>query len=108
MQPLKSQVEFAANCCARAWAWRIESVAWCSAWACNRENTEGEYSGLEHEVVTDVVESLKLITREKSRRTAEYAFGYAFLNHRKKVTAVHKVSPHISHTASKPPSAAGC
>ena len=41
--------------------------------------------------MTDVVESLKLITREKSRRTAEYAFGYAFLNHRKKVTAVHKV-----------------
>ena len=47
-------------------------------------------------MVTDVVESLKLITREKSRRTAEYAFGYAFLNHRKKVTAVHKVRCHIS------------
>ena len=41
-------------------------------------------------MVTDVVESIKVITREKSRRTAEYAFGYAFLNHRKKVTAVHK------------------
>ena len=57
-----------------------------------RENTEGEYSGLEHEVVRDVVESIKVITRNKSRRTAEYAFGYAFLNHRKKVTAVHKVT----------------
>ncbi len=27
-----------------------------------RENTEGEYAGLEHEVVPDVVESLKIIT----------------------------------------------
>ena len=45
----------------------------------------GEYSGLEHEVVPDVVESLKVITLEKSRRTAEYAFGMAFLNNRKKV-----------------------
>ncbi len=57
-----------------------------------RENTEGEYSGLEHEVVPDVVESLKIISREKARRTAEYAFGFAFLNHRSKVTAVHKAN----------------
>lgn len=57
-----------------------------------RENTEGEYSGLEHEVVPDVIESLKVITELKSRRTAEYAFGYAFLNNRKKVTAVHKAN----------------
>ena len=28
----------------------------------------------------------------KSRRTVEYAFGYAFLNNRKKVTAVHKAN----------------
>lgn len=35
---------------------------------CIRENTEGEYSGLEHEVVPDVVESLKVITSDKSRR----------------------------------------
>ena len=58
----------------------------------DRENTEGEYSGLEHEVVPDVVESLKVITAEKSRRTAEYAFGYAYLNNRKRVTAVHKAN----------------
>lgn len=57
-----------------------------------RENTEGEYSGLEHEVVPDVVESLKVITSIKSRRVAEYAFGFAFLNNRKKVTAVHKAN----------------
>ncbi|KAL3141973.1 hypothetical protein ABBQ32_004619 [Trebouxia sp. C0010 RCD-2024] len=57
-----------------------------------RENTEGEYSGLEHEVVPDVIESLKVITSVKSRRTAEYAFGYAYLNNRKRVTAVHKAN----------------
>lgn len=59
---------------------------------CCRENTEGEYSGLEHELVPGVVESLKVITAEKSRRTAEYAFGFAFLNNRKRVTAVHKAN----------------
>jgi isocitrate dehydrogenase (NAD+) len=32
-----------------------------------RENTEGEYSGLEHEVVPGVVESLKVITRAPVR-----------------------------------------
>ena len=62
----------------------------CMLWG--RENTEGEYSGLEHEVVPDVVESLKVISQECSRRVAEYAFGYAFLNHRRKVTAIHKAN----------------
>eukprot|EP01023_Acetabularia_acetabulum_P047902 TRINITY_DN5051_c0_g1_i7.p2 TRINITY_DN5051_c0_g1~~TRINITY_DN5051_c0_g1_i7.p2 ORF type:complete len:244 (+),score=37.80 TRINITY_DN5051_c0_g1_i7:586-1317(+) len=57
-----------------------------------RENTEGEYSGLEHEVVPDVVESLKVITEAKSMRTAEYAFEFASLNNRRKVTAVHKAN----------------
>ncbi|CAD7700432.1 unnamed protein product [Ostreobium quekettii] len=57
-----------------------------------RENTEGEYSGLEHEVVPGVVESLKVITEKKSLRTAEYAFEFAFLNSRKSVTAVHKAN----------------
>jgi isocitrate dehydrogenase (NAD+) len=57
-----------------------------------RENTEGEYSGLEHEVVPGVVESLKVITARKSRRTAEYAFEYAVMNNRKKVTAIHKAN----------------
>jgi isocitrate dehydrogenase (NAD+) len=32
-----------------------------------RENTEGEYSGLEHEVVPGAVESLKVITRAPVR-----------------------------------------
>ncbi|MQL71717.1 hypothetical protein Taro_004042 [Colocasia esculenta] len=57
-----------------------------------RENTEGEYSGLEHEVVPGVVESLKVITKFCSERVAKYAFEYAYLNNRKKVTAVHKAN----------------
>ncbi|KAL1541197.1 isocitrate dehydrogenase (NAD(+)) idh1 [Salvia divinorum] len=57
-----------------------------------RENTEGEYAGLEHEVVPGVVESLKVITKFCSERIAKYAFEYAYLNNRKKVTAVHKAN----------------
>ena len=57
-----------------------------------RENTEGLYSGLEHEVVKGVVESLKIITEKASTRIARYAFEYAKSNGRKKVTAVHKAN----------------
>uniref|UniRef100_A0A8C2FQH7 Isocitrate dehydrogenase (NAD(+)) 3 non-catalytic subunit gamma n=1 Tax=Cyprinus carpio TaxID=7962 RepID=A0A8C2FQH7_CYPCA len=42
-----------------------------------RENTEGEYSSLEHKNVPGVVECLKIITRVKSLRIAEYAFNLA-------------------------------
>jgi len=57
-----------------------------------RENTEDLYSGLEHEVVTDVVTSLKVITRTASIRIAKYAFEYARINGRKKVVAIHKAN----------------
>ncbi|KAL8164419.1 UNVERIFIED_CONTAM: Isocitrate dehydrogenase [NAD] subunit gamma, mitochondrial [Gekko kuhli] len=57
-----------------------------------RENTEGEYSSLEHESVSGVVESLKIITKTKSLRIAEYAFQLAKEAGRKKVTAVHKAN----------------
>jgi isocitrate dehydrogenase (NAD+) len=57
-----------------------------------RENTEDLYSGLEHEVVTDVVTSLKVITRFASERIARYAFGWARRNGRRRVTAVHKAN----------------
>lgn len=57
-----------------------------------RENTEGEYSSLEHESVNGVVESLKIITREKSMRIAEFAFDRARQEGRSKVTAVHKAN----------------
>jgi len=42
-----------------------------------RENTEDLYSGLEHEVVPGVVESLKIITERASTRIARFAFEYA-------------------------------
>src|SRR5271170_2155851 len=57
-----------------------------------RENTEDLYSGLEHEVVKDVVTSLKVITRVASVKIAEYAFRFAKKNGRKQVTAIHKAN----------------
>ncbi|XP_044259722.1 probable isocitrate dehydrogenase [NAD] subunit alpha, mitochondrial isoform X2 [Tribolium madens] len=57
-----------------------------------RENTEGEYSGIEHEIVDGVVQSIKLITEDASRRVAEFAFQYTKDNNRHKVTAVHKAN----------------
>jgi isocitrate dehydrogenase (NAD+) len=57
-----------------------------------RENTEDLYSGLEHEVVPGVVESLKVITRVASTRIAQATFAYARREGRKKVTAVHKAN----------------
>ncbi|MCC7497363.1 MAG: isocitrate dehydrogenase (NAD(+)) [Bryobacterales bacterium] len=57
-----------------------------------RENTEDLYSGIEHEVVKDVVTSLKVITRTASTRIARYAFDYTRAQGRKKVIAVHKAN----------------
>jgi isocitrate dehydrogenase (NAD+) len=57
-----------------------------------RENTEDLYSGLEHEVVPGVVESLKIITRDASTKIARFAFEYARRHTRKRVTAVHKAN----------------
>jgi isocitrate dehydrogenase (NAD+) len=57
-----------------------------------RENTEDLYSGIEHEVVNDVVTSLKVITRTASLRIARSAFLYTRESGRKKVTAIHKAN----------------
>ena len=57
-----------------------------------RENTEDLYSGLEHEVVPGVVESLKIITEAASTRIAKFAFDHAVKNGRNRVTAVHKAN----------------
>jgi isocitrate dehydrogenase (NAD+) len=57
-----------------------------------RENTEGLYSGLEHEVVPGVVESLKVMTEKACTRIARFAFEYARKNQRKKVHAIHKAN----------------
>lgn len=42
--------------------------------------------------VSGVIECLKIITREKSRRIAKFAFDYATKKGRSKVTAVHKAN----------------
>ncbi len=57
-----------------------------------RENTEDLYSGLEHEVVPGVVESLKIITEKASTRIARFAFEYARRHDRKKIHAIHKAN----------------
>ena len=57
-----------------------------------RENTESLYSGIEHEVVPGVVESLKIITEKASTRIARFAFEYARKNQRKKIHAIHKAN----------------
>jgi isocitrate dehydrogenase (NAD+) len=57
-----------------------------------RENTEDLYSGLEHEVVPGVVESLKIITKNASMRIARAAFEYARREGRKKISAIHKAN----------------
>jgi len=57
-----------------------------------RENTEDLYSGLEHEVVPGVVESLKIITERASTRIARFAFDHVRANGRSRVTAIHKAN----------------
>uniref|UniRef100_A0A914GYD6 Isocitrate dehydrogenase [NAD] subunit, mitochondrial n=1 Tax=Globodera rostochiensis TaxID=31243 RepID=A0A914GYD6_GLORO len=57
-----------------------------------REQTEGEYSRMEHELVPGVIECLKIMTFEKCERVAKFAFDYATKHGRKKVTAVHKAN----------------
>ena len=57
-----------------------------------RENTESLYSGLEHEIIPGVVESLKIITEKASTRIARFAFAYSRKEKRKKITAVHKAN----------------
>src|SRR3954468_22369601 len=57
-----------------------------------RENTEGLYYGIEHEVVPGVVESLKIITAKASTRIAKFAFEYARNNKRKRIHCIHKAN----------------
>jgi isocitrate dehydrogenase (NAD+) len=57
-----------------------------------RENTEGLYSGIEHEVVPGVVESLKIMTEQACTRIAKFAFKFARANGRRKIAAVHKAN----------------
>lgn len=56
-----------------------------------RENTEGLYAGIEHEVIPgEAAEAVRIITRKASERIVRFAFDYALKHDRKLVTAVHK------------------
>ena len=57
-----------------------------------RENTEGLYAGIEHQITPDVVVSLKIATEKACMRISQYAFDYAVANDRKKVTVFHKAN----------------
>ncbi|CAG90258.1 DEHA2G05786p [Debaryomyces hansenii CBS767] len=57
-----------------------------------RENTEGEYSGIEHTIVPGVVQSIKLITKPASEKVIRYAFEYAKSINKPHVLVVHKAS----------------
>jgi isocitrate dehydrogenase (NAD+) len=58
-----------------------------------RENTEGLYAGIEHDVIPDeAAESIRIITRRGSERIVRFAFEYARANGRRLATAVHKAN----------------
>ena len=58
-----------------------------------RENTEGLYAGIEHDVIPNVAaETIRIITRAATERVVRYAFEYARANGRRKVTVVHKAN----------------
>lgn len=57
-----------------------------------RENTEGLYSGLEHQIIPGVIETLRVTTQAGCERIAKYAFKYAKERGRKKVTLFHKAN----------------
>jgi len=57
-----------------------------------RENTEDLYAGIEHEVASGVMESLKVITKTASTNIARAAFEFAQREGRAKVVAIHKAN----------------
>jgi len=58
-----------------------------------RENIEGLYVGIEHEVIAgEAAEAIRIITRRGSERVVRFAFEYARKNGRRQVTAVHKAN----------------
>lgn len=55
-----------------------------------RENEEDLYAGIEHQQTPEVVQCLKLISRPGCEKIIRYAFEYARVNNRKKVTCFTK------------------
>lgn len=66
-----------------------------------RENTEGEYSGIEHSICPGIVQSIKLITRPASMRIAQFAFDYARANGHKQIYSVHKANIMYVHVCAQ-------
>lgn len=57
-----------------------------------RQNTGAEFSMIEHGSVKGLVTSLKILTRKNAEKVLRFAFEYAKLHNRKKVTIVHKAN----------------
>tara|TARA_B110000037_G_scaffold107949_1_gene125054 strand:+ start:601 stop:1599 length:999 start_codon:yes stop_codon:yes gene_type:complete len=57
-----------------------------------RENTEGLYSGIEHEVLPDVIISIKVSTKMAATRLAKWGFEYMRNKGRASITCCHKAS----------------
>ncbi|SHN21951.1 isocitrate dehydrogenase [Cyclobacterium lianum] len=55
-----------------------------------RENEEDLYAGIEHRQTDEVYQCLKLISRPGSEKIIRYAFEYARMNNRRKVTCMTK------------------
>lgn len=55
-----------------------------------RQNVEGEYAMLEHEIGPGIVQSMKITTAENAERVCRGAFEYATATGRRKVTTVHQ------------------
>lgn len=55
-----------------------------------RENEEDLYAGIEHQQTDEVIQCLKLISRPGCEKIVRYAFEYARINNRKKVTCFTK------------------
>ena len=55
-----------------------------------RENEEDTYAGIEHRQTTEVVQTLKLVSRPGCEAIVRYAFEYARVHGRKKVTCMTK------------------
>src|SRR5277367_3024532 len=55
-----------------------------------RENEEDLYAGIEYQVTPEVMSCIKLISRPGSEKIVRYAFEYARLHNRKKVTCFTK------------------
>jgi isocitrate dehydrogenase (NAD+) len=57
-----------------------------------REITEDLYAAIEHEIVPGVVQSLKIVTQEASKRFFHFAFRWAQEAQRKMIHCVHKAN----------------